>query len=251
MVLWVFGYGSLIWKTGFEYDERVVGFIKGYTRVFNQASTDHRGTREYPGRTVTLEPQEGARVDGCAYRVTGYDAEQLVLSYLELREFEYDIRTFVDFYTDDSPNQPAITGVLVYIGSPCRTKNQYYLGSAPLRDMANQIATARGPAGTNYEYLFRLEEALYDIGCVDQYIIDLANEVRKILGVYEDRKQVVQKFEDEKPQESFDHDKKLLKAFQKEEKMLLKEDKLLLNRQKLLKSFDDRKLLDKCEAIVC
>lgn len=87
---------------------------------------------------------------------------------------------------------------------------------------------------------------------MDQYIIDLANEVRKILGVYEDRKQVVQKFEDEKPLEDFEHDKKkLLKAFQKEEKMLLKEDKLLLNRQKLLKSFDDRKLLDKCEAIVC
>lgn len=44
------------------------------------ASTDHRGTPEYPGRTVTLEPQEGARTAGCAYRVTGYDAEQLVLS---------------------------------------------------------------------------------------------------------------------------------------------------------------------------
>jgi len=44
------------------------------------ASTDHRGTPEYPGRTVTLEPQEGARTAGCAYRVSGYDAEQLVLS---------------------------------------------------------------------------------------------------------------------------------------------------------------------------
>lgn len=36
MVLWVFGYGSLVWKAGFEYNERVVGFIKGYKRVFNQ-----------------------------------------------------------------------------------------------------------------------------------------------------------------------------------------------------------------------
>lgn len=233
MVLWVFGYGSLVWKAGFEYDERVVGFIKGYTRVFNQASTDHRGTPEYPGRTVTLEPQEGSRTAGCAYRVSGYDAEQLVLSYLELREFEYDVRTFVDFYTDDAPDTPAITGVLVYIGSPNRLKNQYYLGPAPLRDMASQIATARGPAGTNYEYLFRLEEALYEIGCEDQYIIDLANEVRKILGVYEDEKSL----------QDFEEDQKLLQDFEDRKLLQDDEDGKLLEFESSLKAPDSRTLV--------
>ena len=35
MVVRVFGYGSLIWNLGFDFDEKILGFIKGCKRTFN------------------------------------------------------------------------------------------------------------------------------------------------------------------------------------------------------------------------
>ncbi|MCO5607270.1 hypothetical protein L7F22_061463 [Adiantum nelumboides] len=80
MVLWVFGYGSLLWSAGFEYDHKVVGFVKGFKRVFHQGNTDHRGTPEQPGRTVTLEHDPHSTCWGIAYRVSDHEKECIALS---------------------------------------------------------------------------------------------------------------------------------------------------------------------------
>uniref|UniRef100_A0A0D6QYV8 Uncharacterized protein n=1 Tax=Araucaria cunninghamii TaxID=56994 RepID=A0A0D6QYV8_ARACU len=105
-----------------------------------------------------------------------------VTQYLEKRECEYDIKTYVDFYQEADCTSPLLSGVLVFTSTPCKVSNKYFLGPAPLEEMASQIAKAVGPCGNNRDYLFQLEKALNEIGHEDDEIIELANEVRKILG---------------------------------------------------------------------
>ncbi|KAG6770913.1 hypothetical protein POTOM_026615 [Populus tomentosa] len=183
MLFWVFGYGSLVWNPGFEYDEKVIGFIKDYRRVFDLACIDHRGTPESPARTCTLENVEGAICWGAAYCVRGGpERERLAMEYLERRECEYDKKTRVDFYKEGEPSEPALTGVIVFTSTPDKVSNKYYLGPAPLEEMARQIATAHGPCGNNRDYLFSLERAMFAIGHEDDTVIELAKEVRRVLG---------------------------------------------------------------------
>ncbi|XP_039120220.1 gamma-glutamylcyclotransferase 2-1-like isoform X2 [Dioscorea cayenensis subsp. rotundata] len=188
MVLWVFGYGSIVWNPGFDFDEKIIGYIKDYRRVFDLACIDHRGTPENPARTCTLEAKEGAVCWGAAYCVRGIEREKAAMQYLERRECEYDLKSYVDFYKEGYDLKPTLTGVVVFTSTNNKESNKYYIGPAPLEEMARQIATANGPCGNNRDYLFLLEKAMFDIGHEDDHVIELANEVRKVLGRLKEKK---------------------------------------------------------------
>eukprot|EP01026_Neomeris_dumetosa_P049430 TRINITY_DN43082_c0_g1_i3.p1 TRINITY_DN43082_c0_g1~~TRINITY_DN43082_c0_g1_i3.p1 ORF type:complete len:226 (+),score=26.17 TRINITY_DN43082_c0_g1_i3:97-678(+) len=181
--MWIFGFGSLVYNPGFEYSEKVCGFIKDYKRVFYQGSTDHRGTPEAPGRTVTLEPSPGNVTWGVAFKLAGdKEQQEKSLKYLEWREKQYDLRTYVDVYTDQNSNVAVIKGALTYIATNDKQKNQNYLGYASEEEIAQQIATSHGPSGPNHEYLFKLAHAMREIGVIDNELFSLEDRVKELMS---------------------------------------------------------------------
>jgi len=168
--LWVFGYGSLIWRPSFEHVEAHPAHIEGFVRRFWQGSTDHRGTPECPGRVVTLIERAGERCDGMAFRVPTHARDE-VIEHLDHRERGGYRRVDTELYLRRGSS---VRG-LVYIAS---TDNPNYLGPAPVGEIAHIVRTRRGPSGTNLEYVLRLARALDAIGAVDDHVAELAALLR-------------------------------------------------------------------------
>lgn len=168
--MWIFGYGSLVWRPAFSYETRRPGYVRGYVRRFWQASPDHRGTPEAPGRVVTLLAHPEAICWGMAYQVPAGVVDQ-VLGELDYREKAGYERHQVSVY--DSGGEP-FADALLYIAAP---GNPNYIGETPLEDIAAIARVARGPSGPNREYVLRLHQALAEMGAVDDHVAALARLV--------------------------------------------------------------------------
>lgn len=163
--VWVFGYGSLIYKADFPYLERRRARIHGWTRRFWQGSHDHRGTPDAPGRVVTLVPATGDECLGVAYRVAPD-----VFRHLDHREKNGYARIAIDFRFDDGV---CVQG-LVYVAAP---ENAAYLGPAPELEIAQHIADAHGPSGSNRDYLVQLAAALRELRADDAHVFAIERHI--------------------------------------------------------------------------
>ncbi|XP_017012134.2 putative glutathione-specific gamma-glutamylcyclotransferase 2 [Drosophila takahashii] len=193
--VWIFGYGSLVWKADFPYIDRRRGFVWGFKRRFYQHSIDHRGIPERPGRVVTLLPGDPAedRVYGVAYRIAA-SQKGAVLDHLDYREKNGYERCSLEFH--EYQNTTAAGGggdpiqVIMYVATQA---NDSYAGDVwQVPCIARQIFSSAGPSGPNREYLFNLAAAMEQLfpGAVDEHLEELVACVRRHID--EDEPQLMQ-----------------------------------------------------------
>ncbi len=161
MAMWVFGYGSLLWKPGFDVAESVIGRLPGYARSFCMRSIHHRGSVEQPGLVLALDATPGTACDGMALRVQpGQEAQTLQY----LRERELISSAYVEKNLDVQLEDGRTVKALVYV---IDAEHEQYCGGLPLEEQAQIIARAVGGMGPNTEYLYNTSTHLSQIGLHD------------------------------------------------------------------------------------
>lgn len=154
--LWVFGYGSLMWRPGFPPAESRIARLYGYHRGLCIWSWVYRGTERDPGLVLGLA--SGGSCLGVAHRVQTEHREEAA-AYLYNREMVTAVYLPVvkDIRLDDGRTVPALT----FVADP---RHQQYAGDLSAEEAAAIVRRARGHSGANVDYVSSTCACLDELG---------------------------------------------------------------------------------------
>lgn len=155
---WVFGYGSLMWRPGFEPLAALPALLRGWHRAFCIYSHHYRGTPASPGLVLGLD--RGGACRGRALLVPPAEAEA-VADYLHEREM------ITGVYRPRWVEVESPRGRLTALTYVADRDHAQYSGKLEADRVAELILQARGESGTNRAYLENTVRHLDELGVVD------------------------------------------------------------------------------------
>src|ERR1700676_3518354 len=156
--LWVFGYGSLMWRPGFAYLERVSARLIGLHRALCVFSFVHRGTPERPGLVLGLD--RGGMCRGIAFRVAAA-ARGKTIAYLRAREQVTTV--YLETMRRIELEEHARRQVRALCFVVDRSHVQY-AGRLTLAQCVHHVQQGHGRSGANREYVLETVQALEALG---------------------------------------------------------------------------------------
>ncbi len=156
--LWVFGYGSLMWRPGFAYLERVPARLIGLHRSLCVFSFVHRGTPERPGLVLGLD--RGGMCRGIAFRVAAAARHETV-EYLREREQVTSVYVETSRQVDLEDKTRRRVRALCYIVDRSHVQ---YAGRLTLAESLHHVRQGHGKSGANRDYVIETVRALEALG---------------------------------------------------------------------------------------
>jgi glutathione-specific gamma-glutamylcyclotransferase len=170
--LWVFGYGSLMWRPGFEHLERVPARLTGLHRGLCVYSFVHRGTPEKPGLVLGLDLGGGCR--GIAYRVAPERRDETI-EYLRAREQVTMVYRETMRQITLATNPTRQVTALVYMVD---RSHPQYAGRLDLERQLHLVRQGHGRSGANLDYVLSTVAEIEAQGCRDVGLHRLAERLR-------------------------------------------------------------------------
>ncbi len=166
--LWVFGYGSLMWRPGFEFIEQVPARLIGEHRALCVYSFDHRGTPEKPGLVLGLD--RGGACRGVGFRVAAKHRGDTV-DYLRSREQTTNVYREVmrSVWLEDEARQRV--SALAYVVDRGHVQ---YAGRLSLADQLRHVQQGHGRSGNNRDYVLSTVKSIEAQGFRDAQLHQLA-----------------------------------------------------------------------------
>jgi cation transport protein ChaC len=170
--LWIFGYGSLIWRPGFDYLDARPAKLIGEHRALCIYSFVHRGTPERPGLVLGLD--RGGACLGIAYRVAAQKRDSIV-AYLRSREQVTSVYREVlrSVWLDNDPRQRV--SALAYVADRGHVQ---YAGRLTIAERLHLVRNGHGHSGPNDEYVIETVAALESCKIHDGELRKLAAALR-------------------------------------------------------------------------
>lgn len=178
--LWVFAYGSLIWKPDFEAVGHRRATAHGWHRSFCLTMRRWRGSPEQPGLMMALAC--GGSCDGVIYRLPDADREAQIRRLL-VREVRYrENQAMARFIPVRTPDGPA-RALAFWVGPT----GERIMNGLPLEEVAAILARACGPVGSCAEYLYNTVAHLQEFGIRDRNLWRLQDLVAREIEAMRDR----------------------------------------------------------------